>query len=246
MDQPIVNAARKYVDGLELARVDDENITIAAGAARDSSNTNDITLAAAVTVNALVVGANGIDTGALANNTLYAVYVIGDSTKYQDAAGLLSASASGPAAMPAGYDMYRRVGYVRTDGTADLLEFHQYGVDESRVMYYDAPISILAAGNAIADAEIDLSTFVPAARAVLMLDVDLTAANAVDLVELKPFGSAAANGLVRFGCGVAAQQVGSLSIPSALDAGVPKILYKVTDAGDAVTLLCAGYEDFLA
>lgn len=244
MNDPIVNAARKYVDNLQLAWVSNTSITVDAGSARDSTNVNDIVVASQLTLNAAVVGANGIDAGALANTTLYAVHVIGDSTKYNDAACLLSTSATAPS-LPSGYDMFRRIGYVRTDGAAQILKFYQYGADESRKMYYDAPISILAAGAAVAFTAVSLSAIAPAQAAVVMLDVDYTPAGATNIAEFQPFGGAGANGVVRYGCGVAAQQRGAVNVPAELDSSVPKILYKVSNAGDALTLLCAGYEDYL-
>jgi hypothetical protein len=239
---PIRNAGYKYVQGLELAWASASTITIADGAARDSTNVLDIQLDQAVTVNAAVNGANGLDAGALGNSLMYAVYLIGDSTKYRATAGLLSLASNAAPSLPFGYDAYRRVGYVVTSGAAAILDFHQYGLDEARTMYYDAPISVLAAGAAVAWAEIDLSNVVPAQRARVMLDVDYTPALATNIAEMTAFGSTSA--MVRYGCGVAAQQRGDVVVPNALDAGVSKMLYQVV-AGDALTLLCAGYEDYL-
>ena len=50
---------------------------------------------------------------------------------------------------------------------------------------------------------------------------------------------------VQFGCGVAAAQNGVATVPSDLDSGVPKILYKVDNGSDALTLTVQGYEDIL-
>lgn len=58
---PIVNAGVKYVNGLLLTRTGNKTLGVAAGAARDSSNTNDIILDTAASVNGLFVGANGVD-----------------------------------------------------------------------------------------------------------------------------------------------------------------------------------------
>jgi hypothetical protein len=54
-------------------------VNIAAGAARDSTNQDDIVLLAPVVVNSAVVGVNGLDTGVLAASTTYYLYIIGDS-----------------------------------------------------------------------------------------------------------------------------------------------------------------------
>lgn len=60
--------------------------------------------------------ANGLDTGALAASTWYSVWVIAkaDGTT----AGLLSLSSTAPT-LPSGYTFKARVGWIRTDGTAN-------------------------------------------------------------------------------------------------------------------------------
>lgn len=70
-------------------------------------------------------GANGLDTGLLAANTWYSVWVIWNGTTV---AGLLSLSETSPT-MPSGYTHKARVGWVRTDGTGNKypLNFTQFG-----------------------------------------------------------------------------------------------------------------------
>jgi len=240
---PVVNAANLYVDNLELAWASATTLTVAAGRARNSTNESDIILSAAVTINGAANGANGLDTGSLANNTFYAVYAIGDSTLNNDAAAILSTATDGPL-QPAGYDMYRRIGWVLTDGSAQFLKFWQYGNDKSRMYYYDVGISELAGGSSATYAAVDLATSVPPIATEVLFDVAYTPNGATDVAEFLPFGSTATNGVVRFGYGVAGAQVGMAMIPCELDSAVPKIQYKVT-AGDALTLLVNGYKDEL-
>lgn len=80
--------------------------------------------------------ANGLDTGALAINTWYSVWVIWNGTT---TAGLLSLSATAPT-MPSGYTHKARVGWIRTDasGSKFPLSFKQTG---RRVQY------VVAAGS---------------------------------------------------------------------------------------------------
>jgi len=137
---PIENAGALHINGCNVSFLTGTTLSLSAGQARDSQNINDISLAAAVTINAATVGANGLDTGALANSTLYAVWLIGDSTKYNDAAGLLSTSFTSPS-LPAGYDMARRVGAVLTSGAAAILEFSQRGDGADRHMYYEVAVA---------------------------------------------------------------------------------------------------------
>lgn len=70
-------------------------------------------------------GVNGLDIGTSAASTWYSVWVIWNGTT---TAGLLSLSATAPT-MPAGYTHKARVGWIRTDATADKypFSFFQYG-----------------------------------------------------------------------------------------------------------------------
>ncbi len=78
-------------------------------------------------INSTASGANGLDAGTLAAYTWYAVWVIYNLAT-GTAAGLLSTSATAPA-LPAGYTCKARVGWVRTDGSANkyLYQTLQYG-----------------------------------------------------------------------------------------------------------------------
>lgn len=76
-----------------------------------------------ITINAATTGANALDTGSLANNTWYYVFIISNGTT---TAGLLSASATAPT-MPSGYTYKYRVGAVKTGGSATFLRTKQVG-----------------------------------------------------------------------------------------------------------------------
>lgn len=241
---PIVNAGLKYVNGLGLDRTDDENITIAAGACRDSTNTIDMVVSSALTVDILESGAGGLDAGSVAASTRYAVYLIGDSTKHNDPAGLFSTDFSEPS-LPAGYDSYRRIGCIFTDGSSDILEFHQYGNGQERAMYYDVGIAELTNGTATSFTAVDVASSVPPIATQVILDVAYTPDSATNTAHFLPFGSSATNGIVRFGYGVAAAQRGMATVPLALDSSVPKFLYKVDNGSDDLDILVAGYIDVL-
>jgi hypothetical protein len=241
---PIINARLAYVNGLQLSWASNTTFTMAAGAASNSTDINDIELPALVTNTITSVGVNGVDIAAAVASSFYSVYIIGDSTKYQPTASLISLSATAPR-LPFGYDMYRRVGFILTDGSANIRQFWQYGNNSERTMYYDVGISELAAGAATTFTAIDLATSVPPVKCQVIFDVAFTPDGATEVAEFLPFGSTATAGIVRFGTGVAGAQVGTVMVPSALDAGVPKVLYKVA-AGDTLTLLTVGYVDSLS
>jgi hypothetical protein len=124
---------RGYIDGLTLANngTDANNdVDIAAGLARDSSNTFDMSLTSTLTKRldaAWAAGTNqgGLDTGAEAASTWYHVWLIRkDSDGSIDA--LFSTSVSAPT-MPSGYTAKRRIGSVRNDASSNLLAFTQVG-----------------------------------------------------------------------------------------------------------------------
>jgi hypothetical protein len=174
---PIVNAGLEYVNGLNLVYVatppspfvTGKVFVMGAGACRDSSNQNDIVmdqqldvdghpiffddLKLGAIINGLQVGANGVDLAPLEALKLYAVYVIGDSTKYKPTAGLLSLRypfgtivvdgvVQEVPILPVGYDMFRRVGWVRTTATAFLEPWFQYGVGQERMYYWENSVHV--------------------------------------------------------------------------------------------------------
>lgn len=237
---PIVNAGLKYVNGLDLAWVSNTTFTMAAGAARDSGNSNDIVLSAGVTLNAAVNGVvNGLDTGALAANTMYAIYVIGDSTQHKATGALLSLSFTQPS-LPGGYDMYRLTGAILTDSSSHFLLFWESGQGTSRTYYYDVGISELSAGSSTSYADVDLATSVPPIATNVLMIATYTPNSATNVAHLLPTGSSATNGIVRIGGGVAAAQVSDVSVPCRLKAGSPTIQYKV-QTSDTLSLITAGY-----
>jgi hypothetical protein len=78
-----------------------------------------------LTINCAATGANGLDAGALANSTWYAVYVIYNPAT-DTTAGLMSASFSSPT-MPSGYTAKARLGAFVTSGSALFYGIRQSG-----------------------------------------------------------------------------------------------------------------------
>ena len=118
---------RGYVSGLTYANNGtdgDHDIDVTIGAARDDADSDNLKLTAALTKQidatwAVGDDAGGLDTGTVANNTWYAIWLIKRSdTGVVDA--LFSASFSAPT-MPTDYDKKRLIGAVRTDGSANII-----------------------------------------------------------------------------------------------------------------------------
>lgn len=87
----------------------------------------------AQTCDITVSGAGGLDTGAAANNTWYAIHVITNATGSL-VSSLFSLSATAPT-LPAGYTLFRRVGWVRRDGSGNFRFFTRTG----DWVYYKTP-----------------------------------------------------------------------------------------------------------
>lgn len=93
----------------------------------DASNSYQTLRNVSLTINSAGAGANGLDTGTLSASTWYAAWVIWNRAT-NTISGLLSLSSTAPT-MPSGYTAKARVGWVRTDGTANKypLSFVQFG-----------------------------------------------------------------------------------------------------------------------
>lgn len=132
-----------YLYGLGISNGTDadHDIDIAVGGCRNSDNTKSIELTTGITKQIDAVWAEGTNAGGfpsaggsgltLANNTCYGVFLIrkADGTvnagfdSNADASVLLNADNAGGS----NYVYYRRIGWVRTDGAQNIIEFRQYG-----------------------------------------------------------------------------------------------------------------------
>lgn len=251
--RPVVNLGDKNLQGLRLSFLTGTTISVAAGQARDSSDVADISLLSAVTINSAVNGANGLDQGSMANSTLYAVYVIGNSmdssvqpgrgivSAAPAAAAILSLNASAPL-LPASYDMYRRIGYVLTSGAGAILAFYQSGNGKDRWMHYDVSVATdITAGASATFADVDCTGSVPLIDTIVDLDCTFTPTAANDELVIVPNGSTSTNGLDRMsGSAAGVIKIGHMKCPCEGDATLE---YKVT--GSAVALNVQGYLDSL-
>ncbi len=114
----------------------------------------------ALAINSAAGGVNGLDTGALVASTWYSVWVIWNGAT---AAGLLSLSATAPT-LPAGYTHKARVGWIRTDATANKypLAFKQWGRSVRYVPGTNpANAPIMASGAAAESTPVAVGGFVP-------------------------------------------------------------------------------------
>lgn len=117
--------------GLELSRnagTPNSQIDISAGRCADDTNAVLLVSPGVLTVNFATTGANGLDTGSLANGTWYHLFLIGHTDGTIAGFGSTSLSPT----LPSGYAWKRRLGSVKTSGAAQFLAFTQSG-DEFRL-----------------------------------------------------------------------------------------------------------------
>jgi len=150
------NAVESFVPrGLKLSNDTDadNDVNVTAGGVMDATNALALTLASEITKQidaAWAVGDNagGIDTGSVANDTVYAVWLIARSdTSVVDV--LFSTSFTSPT-MPTNYDYKRLIGFVETGGALNIRAFTHTGGDYFR---YTTPV------NDINDSSITDDTF---------------------------------------------------------------------------------------
>lgn len=259
---PIVNARQYYINGLKLAYLTGTTMSVSAGKCSNSSNVNDISVglpqnvaatqtgtepvpagSGAVTINTAANGAGGLDIGSMANNTFYAVYAIGDSYGENDGSALISANLSQPL-LPSGYDMYFRIGFIKSDGSAAILPFRQDGCGLDRWMWYDAPIATgITNGSSATYAAVDCSASLPAATPTMVnFYCVFTPTGTNDKLVLVPGTSTSTLGYATLS-GTGAGVTGNLVCPT--DAPVTDAIdYKVT--GSATAISVAAYLDQLA
>lgn len=152
-----------YIDQLNTVFNSVTSVRVGPGDARDKDDTFDISHAGLLTATITVSGAGGLDTGAEAADTWYAVHVIADSAAVNPVDALLSVSRTAPT-LPAGYDKSRHVGWVRNDSSSNFILFNEVGNGKVRTFQYDRTrldLRALNNGGATSMTTVDLSAFVP-------------------------------------------------------------------------------------
>lgn len=173
-NSPVIPLPNPYPTGLSVRYVSATQVIIDSGKCWDSTSTFNMTVDSSITVNAQAHGVNGLDQGALANNTLYHIHLISSSLNSIKMAAILSTSASSPL-MPAGYDLNKIVGFVATDGSGNFIKFYSVGKGTARKYYYDTIINVVNASTASGVNDVTLQSCVPAINnTLIMLNPSIT------------------------------------------------------------------------
>lgn len=137
---------RSYLAGLTLSTAGSSAIfSVASGVAADSTNAAMMTLAAPIskTTGAWAAGSgNGaLDTAAIANSTWYHAFIIRNPTTGAVDA-LISLSPTAPT-LPSGFTLFRRIGAMKTNASAQWTKFIQDG----DTFMWDVPVADVNAAN---------------------------------------------------------------------------------------------------
>jgi len=198
-----------------------------------------------------VAGIGGLDTGAEAPSTWYAVYCVKDTAGL--VSGVFSASFSAPT-LPVGYK-YRRIGSVRNNSSSSFLNFicEEKGV-QRRYWYIsetflNSQLTILSNGSATTITVISLTSLVPptAGEINLLTHWSNFGGASADSFVLYPSGSPA---LVppysgRFGLVTPTSATRAISIMVMPVKSDRTIRYLVTNANDKLTIFAQAYLDIL-
>lgn len=244
------NVKQGYLWGMKLDQNDAtpaSKADIKPGECACSSDCHEMHLNETVEIDITASGANGLDAGSEAASAWYAVHVIGDSSRVNPTAGLFSLSADSPT-LPSGYDIARRVGWVRNDSAGDFVGWRQKGNGTVRRYYYDATFAarrVLSNGNATTYTTVDCSGIMPETASLGFFSFEFetgTSGQAADVLRVKPPG--VANALVRVRAGLVSAE--KITVPDQCPTSPSQTLqYQVTRSANAATIAVMGYEDEL-
>lgn len=247
--EQLVNLGFTYKTGLNVSWASNKTVNVAAGQCRDMTNAFDIVIpsngqTAPLTASLLFNGANGLDTGTVAANTLYYLYVIFDQTYKNVPALLFSLSATAPL-MPSlngrTYGSFRLIDSVYTNSSSNILLFYNTAANNGVYKQYDTPISVLSSGTATTFTAINLSTAVPAAifGAVKFQSI-FTPNTAGHAVTFQPTGGTGTSYTID-GVVATVSQTDSFELLPLLVSGNPEISYAVSNSSDSISLSVQGY-----
>jgi hypothetical protein len=239
---PIVRNPVAYINGLTADWLSNTTLTLNTGACSDSENVIDMVVDTAITIDTAVVGANGIDTGALGVSLFYYVFVIGSSSNYGPPQALLSLSPTAPI-MPYGYDCFRMVDIKVTDGSSHFLLSYTNGQYGNREFIYDAPLTTGSSALTNAYVALPLTACVaPIGTPSVSFVATFTPATAGNSCFLQPTGGTG-NEAKLSSVVISVAQVADIRCTAFVVTGVASISIKGTNAtADTLVLLVKSFQ----
>ncbi len=212
-----------HINDFRLSYISGTQTQLGPGQCADSTNgTHLIRSNANPVLDITVNGLNGLDVGAAAPLTWYAVYVVYDPITRQ-AGGVYSLNPGAPVLTDPslqGYTLFRRIGWVRTlAGAGGIEDFEQYGSGKDRRYERTTTVVLVAAGivPAVFPAVTAVSFAAQVAPTAQQMQVGtLVVGSAVgDLVLFRPTGTPGLPGYLRatnaVGSGLGASELFDMS-----------------------------------
>jgi hypothetical protein len=189
-------------------------------------------------------GAGGLDTGSEDNNTWYAVLVIADTSGANPVTLLLTKTPDSPT-MPSGYDVYRRVWWVRNDNLYNIKKFEEIRTGKARVCGMDVErptMQPLSGGNATTYTSVDLGPYMPPGSRLFYGIYAFDAQTATDEFRVRPTGSTVSVPCTTFAIGqTAPTAIGTFVVQCVCPTRY--IDYEVDRSNDSLDIYICAYED---
>ncbi len=171
------------IDGFRLLFDTNVAVDIEPGEASDSTNVFNLVSLATINVDRFAVeGPGGRQTGTTINpDTWQKILIIGDTTGVNAIDGLMVPV--GTAFSEAGYDVFRRVGYVRMNSGTDIIFFGAAGIGKYRSILWQAihtQLIVLSGGSATSRTAVDCSSLIPPTSETAYLLLEQNASPNVD------------------------------------------------------------------
>lgn len=234
---------RGYIAGLTLSTAgSSSSFAISPGVATDSTAAYSMTLGSAFskTTGTWVAGSgNGcLDMGTIANNTWYSEFLI-ERTDTGGVDILCSASATTPT-LPMSYSIFRRIGSMKTNGSAQWIQFSQNG-DE--FLWASAPVDISGTlGTSLSNIQISVPTGVKVNALLNFMNWSGTSAGAAYGWIFSPDAPQALNAGIAQVSWVVGQTIGNAAINVRTNTNA-QVQGAVSQSSVAVTLFTLGWID---
>jgi len=264
-------SAAPYVTGFNLTVTGANTLTLSQGAARAFTKNEGIAYIApsviaptVITVNTTTIGPNGCfpiaaTLAAPTYDTAFGVYICGSTSGLvnpgQQELLPCAVIATADNFLPAGYDVWRKVGTVIIEaGTSTIKPMTQSGNGNERIYLFNDAYTLVTGGAATTMTEVNLSlqtasygVLNPAFAEKALLSVSFTADSVADEVILNSASTAPSTaGVVVKATAASQSMIVPVDMPLGVDgSGNAALWYKVSTSDDAATILLAGFTESL-
>jgi hypothetical protein len=240
---PIVYQGTPDIHGFNITWASNTTVVVSAGTLLDNTLVNTFSTSVPTTLNISVTGINALDDGTVAASTVYAVYLI-SSYLGNKPTGFIISKLPVPI-FPAGYDMFRRVGWVVTDGSSHIINITQTGSDSVRVYAYDPAVSVLSGGvSNVPQTPVDLSMAVPPIVTKVLFSASYGGDSVGNGANMQPLGSTNASYITMAVQQVVTNVFSQVTCMTGVVGGAAGVSYQC-GAGAGLSLDVLSFEDYL-